>query len=81
MLLFGRVNNALKFGGDMPKKKAVKKGKFWYIRCAYAPCGKRFMPVREHQKFCTDNHRVLDWNARHPRISASELKALHKKQR
>jgi hypothetical protein len=30
-------------------------------RCDYIPCSEPFSPVRSHQRFCKDVHRVYAW--------------------
>ena len=49
-------------------------------RCANPKCGKSFSVFRKWAKYCSSKCRLEHWQARHPRVQASELRKMQQPQ-
>jgi hypothetical protein len=43
-----------------------------YRECQYEKCKKPFKPVRDHQKYCCDTHKVYAWYLRKAKADADK---------
>lgn len=41
-------------------------------RCAYKKCGRKFQPVKAHQKYHSPQCRWFDWDEKHPRLQETK---------